>query len=149
MARGRLVSIGEAVGIIAAQSIGEPGTQLTMRTFHIGGAASRRIEQSTLEARNEGYVKLTNVKVVLNKDDQPVVMNRNGDVSIIDEAGREREKYPVIYGAKLKVTNGQKVEEGQILAEWDPYTTPILSEVSGRDKIRRHCRRRDHAGARR
>jgi DNA-directed RNA polymerase subunit beta' len=135
LARGRLVSIGEAVGIIAAQSIGEPGTQLTMRTFHIGGAASRRIEQSTLEARNEGYIKLTNVKVVMNKDDQPVVMNRNGDVSIVDEVGREREKYPVVYGAKLKVTNGQKVQEGQTLGEWDPYTTPILSEVSGKIKF--------------
>ena len=80
LARGRLVSIGEAVGIIAAQSIGEPGTQLTMRTFHIGGAASRRVEQSTLEARNEGYVKLVNVKMVLNKEGQPVTMNRNGEM---------------------------------------------------------------------
>jgi DNA-directed RNA polymerase subunit beta' len=135
LARGRLVSIGEAVGIIAAQSIGEPGTQLTMRTFHIGGAASRRAEQSTLEARNEGYVKLLNVKMVLNKEGQPVTMNRNGEVVLLNEAGHEREKYPVIYGAKLKVTDGQKVGEGQILAEWDPYTTPILSEVSGKVKF--------------
>jgi DNA-directed RNA polymerase subunit beta' len=135
LARGRLVSIGEAVGIIAAQSIGEPGTQLTMRTFHIGGAASRRVEQSTLEARNEGYIKLVNVKMVLNKEGQPVVMNRNGEILITNEAGHEREKYPVIYGAKLKVTEGEKVTEGQILAEWDPYTTPILSEVSGKVKF--------------
>ncbi len=135
LARGRLVSIGEAVGIIAAQSIGEPGTQLTMRTFHIGGAASRRVEQSTLEARNEGYVKLMNVKMVLNKEGQPVAMNRNGEVVLLNEAGHEREKYPVIYGAKLKVADGQKVSEGQILAEWDPYTTPILSEVSGKVKF--------------
>jgi DNA-directed RNA polymerase subunit beta' len=135
LARGRLVSIGEAVGIIAAQSIGEPGTQLTMRTFHIGGAASRRVEQSTLEARNEGYIKLMNVKMVLNKEGQPVVMNRNGEILIANEAGHEREKYPVIYGAKLKVTEGEKVAEGQILAEWDPYTTPILSEVSGKVKF--------------
>ena len=120
LARGRLVSIGEAVGIIAAQSIGEPGTQLTMRTFHIGGAASRRVEQSTLEARNEGYVKLVNVKMVLNKEGQPVVMNRNGEVLLVNEAGHEREKYPIIYGAKLKVAEGQKVSEGQTLAEWDP-----------------------------
>ncbi len=135
LARGRLVSIGEAVGIIAAQSIGEPGTQLTMRTFHIGGAASRRVEQSTLEARNEGYVRLVNVKMVLNKEGQPVIMNRNGEVLLVNEAGHEREKYPIIYGAKLKVTDGQKVTEGQTLAEWDPYTTPILSEVSGKIKF--------------
>ena len=134
-ARARLVSIGEAVGIIAAQSIGEPGTQLTMRTFHIGGAASRRVEQSTLEARNEGYVKLVNVKMVLNKEGQPVVMNRNGEVLLVNEAGHEREKYPIIYGAKLKVADGQKVSEGQTLAEWDPWTTPILSEVSGKVKF--------------
>ncbi len=135
LARGRLVSIGEAVGIIAAQSIGEPGTQLTMWTFHIGGAASRRVEQSTLEARNEGMVKLHSVKVVLNKEGQPIVMNRNGEVAIVDAAGREREKYPIIYGAKLRVADGQKVSEGTILAEWDPYTIPILSEVSGRVKF--------------
>ena len=135
LARGRLVSIGEAVGIIAAQSIGEPGTQLTMRTFHIGGAASRRVEQSTLEARNEGIVKLHSVKVVLNKEGQPIVMNRNGEVALVDAAGREREKYPIIYGAKLRVADGQKVSEGHILAEWDPYTIPILSEVSGRVKF--------------
>ncbi len=135
LARGRLVSIGEAVGIIAAQSIGEPGTQLTMRTFHIGGAASRRVEQSTLESRNEGIVKLHNVKVVLNKDGQPIVMNRNGEVAIVDAAGREREKYTIIYGAKLRVADGQKVAEGHTLAEWDPYTIPILSEVSGRVKF--------------
>ena len=135
LARGRLVSIGEAVGIIAAQSIGEPGTQLTMRTFHIGGAASRRVEQSTLEARNEGMVKLHSVKVVLNKEGQPIVMNRNGEAAIVDAAGREREKYPIIYGAKLRVKDGQKVPEGHILAEWDPYTIPILSEVSGRVKF--------------
>jgi DNA-directed RNA polymerase subunit beta' len=135
LARGRLVSIGEAVGIIAAQSIGEPGTQLTMRTFHIGGAASRRVEQSTLEARNEGYVKLVNVKMVLNKEGQPVVMNRNGEILLVNEAGHEREKYPIIYGAKLKVADGQKVSEGQTLAEWDPWTTPILSEVSGKVKF--------------
>ena len=102
LARGRLVSIGEAVGIIAAQSIGEPGTQLTLRTFHIGGAASRRVEQSTLEARKEGYVELANVRVVLNRDGIPVVMNRNGEIAIVDEAGRDRERYIVTYGAKLK-----------------------------------------------
>lgn len=135
LARGTLVSIGEAVGIIAAQSIGEPGTQLTMRTFHIGGTASRRVEQSTLEARYEGYVVLQNLKLVDNREGVPVVMNRNGEIAIVDEMGREREKYPLIYGAKLKVKEGEFVKEGQILAEWDPYTTPILSEVSGRVKF--------------
>ncbi len=135
LARGRLVSIGEAVGIIAAQSIGEPGTQLTMRTFHIGGAASRRVEQSTLEARNEGFIKLLNVKIVMNRDDIPVVMNRNGEIALVDETGRERERYPMIYGARLKVSEGQHVLEGQPLAEWDPYTTPMLSETSGKIKF--------------
>lgn len=135
LARGRLVSIGEAVGIIAAQSIGEPGTQLTMRTFHIGGTATRRIEQSTLEVRNEGYVKLINVKTIINKEGVPVVMNRNGEIAIVDDSGREREKYPVIYGAKLKHKENDYVKEGDILAEWDPYTTPILSEVSGKIKF--------------
>ena len=136
LARGRLVSIGEAVGIIAAQSIGEPGTQLTMRTFHIGGAASRRAEQSTLEARNEGYVKLVNVKMVLNKEGQPVTMNRNGEIILLNEAGHEREKYPVIYGAKLKVVDGQKVSEGQILAEWDPYYDPDPLGGVGQGEVR-------------
>jgi DNA-directed RNA polymerase subunit beta' len=135
LSRGRLVSIGEAVGIVAAQSIGEPGTQLTMRTFHIGGAASRRVEQSTLEARNEGHLKLINVKAVVNRDNVTVVMNRNGEVAILDEAGRERERYPVIYGARLKANDGDFVREGQILAEWDPYTIPILSEESGKIKF--------------
>jgi len=123
------------VGIIAAQSIGEPGTQLTMRTFHIGGAASRRVEQSTLEARNDGYVKLLNVKTIQNREGIPVVMNRNGEIAIEDETGREREKYHVIYGARLKIEEGQRVKSGHVLAEWDPYTIPILSEVSGKVKF--------------
>jgi DNA-directed RNA polymerase subunit beta' len=134
LARGRLVSIGEAVGIIAAQSIGEPGTQLTMRTFHIGGAASRRVEQSTLETRNDGIVKFINVRAILNREDVPVVMNRNGEIAIMDDAGRERERYSIIYGAKLRVSDGQTVEEGETLAEWDPYTIPILSEETGKIK---------------
>ena len=135
LARGRLVSIGEAVGIIAAQSIGEPGTQLTMRTFHIGGTASRRVEQSKLEARNEGHVILINVKVITDRDGVPVVVNRNGEIAIVDEAGRERERYPIIYGAKLKESDGQFITKGQTLAEWDPYTIPILSEESGKVKF--------------
>jgi DNA-directed RNA polymerase subunit beta' len=135
LARGRLVSIGEAVGIVAAQSIGEPGTQLTMRTFHIGGAASRRVEQSTLEAGSNGYVKIINVKIIPNRDGIPVVMNRNGEIAIVDEAGNERKRYPVIYGAKLLFKEKEQVKEGQTVAEWDPYTIPILSEVSGKVKF--------------
>ncbi|MFH1757102.1 MAG: DNA-directed RNA polymerase subunit beta' [Pseudomonadota bacterium] len=135
LARGQMVNIGEAVGIIAAQSIGEPGTQLTMRTFHIGGTASRRAEQTTLQPRNDGRVKFINLSTVRNKDGDWVVMNRNGELAIIDETGRERERYPIIYGAKVKVGNGQLVKGGDLIAEWDPYTIPILTEGSGRIKF--------------
>ncbi|MBI1909004.1 MAG: DNA-directed RNA polymerase subunit beta' [Deltaproteobacteria bacterium] len=131
LARGHMVNIGEAIGVIAAQSIGEPGTQLTMRTFHIGGTASRRVEQSMLESRNEGTVHFHNLKTVVNKEGSLIVMNRNGEVSIMDSAGREREKYPLIYGAKLFVKEGQTVKTGALVAEWDPYTIPILTEVAG------------------
>jgi len=135
LARGRLVNMGEAIGIIAAQSIGEPGTQLTMRTFHIGGTASRRAEQTTLECRIDGRVKFINLKSVKNREGNLIVMNRNGEIAILDESGRERRRYSVIYGAKLKVKDGQKVKEGEILAEWDPYSIPVLTEVSGRVKF--------------
>jgi len=135
LARGQLVNIGEAVGIIAAQSIGEPGTQLTMRTFHIGGTASRRAEQTTLQPRNDGRVKFINLSTVRNKEGDAVVMNRNGELAIVDETGRERERYPIIYGAKIKVENGRPVKGGGLIAEWDPYTIPILTEASGRVKF--------------
>ncbi len=135
LARGRLVNVGEAIGIIAAQSIGEPGTQLTMRTFHIGGTASRRAEQTTLECRIDGRVKFINLKSVKNREGNLIVMNRNGEIAIVDENGRERRRYSVIYGAKLKVKDGQKVKEGEILAEWDPYSIPVLTEISGRVKF--------------
>ena len=135
LARGQLVNNGEAVGIIAAQSIGEPGTQLTMRTFHIGGTASRRAEQTALQARNDGKVKFVNISTVRNKDGDLVVMNRNGELAIVDESGRERERYPIIYGAKIKVEHGKAVKGGDLIAEWDPYTIPILTEVSGRVKF--------------
>jgi len=138
LARGHMVNHGEAIGVIAAQSIGEPGTQLTMRTFHIGGTASRRAEQTTLEARNDGFLKFVNVSTVINKDGDLVVMNRNGEVAIVDypEGGdkgreRERERYPVVYGAKLKKKGGARIKGGELLAEWDPYTIPILTEVGG------------------
>ncbi len=135
LARGQMVNIGEAVGIIAAQSIGEPGTQLTMRTFHIGGTASRRAEQTTLQPRNDGRVKFINLSTVRNKGGDWVVMNRNGELALADETGRERERYPIIYGAKIKVENGQLVKGGDLIAEWDPYTIPILTEGSGRVKF--------------
>ncbi len=135
LARGRLVNVGEAIGIIAAQSIGEPGTQLTMRTFHIGGAASRRAEQTTLESGIDGKIKFINLKTVKNREGNLVVMNRNGEIAIMDETGRERRRYSVIYGATLKVKDGQKVKEGDLLAEWDPYSIPVLTEVSGRVKF--------------
>ncbi len=134
LARGRKVNIGEAVGVIAAQSIGEPGTQLTMRTFHIGGTASRRAEQSTVENRNPGVVKFLNVNTAKKKDGTLIVMNRNGEVVLTDDQGRERERYGVVYGAKMLVKDGHKIEGNTLLAEWDPYSMPIITEVAGRVK---------------
>jgi len=131
LARGRLVNNGEAVGVIAAQSIGEPGTQLTMRTFHIGGTASRRAEQSSLEVKTKGSVRFHNVNTVINKEGHLTVMNRNGEIVVVDANNREREKYPVVYGAKLLVKEGDPVEKGKLIAEWDPYSTPIVTETSG------------------
>jgi len=132
LARGKPVETGEAVGIIAAQSIGEPGTQLTMRTFHIGGAATKLVEQTILEAKTSGTVKFINLSTVRNREGSLVVMNRNAGIAIVDARGREKEKYSLVYGAKLKVEDGQKVEAGQRLVEWDPYSTPIITEVGGR-----------------
>jgi DNA-directed RNA polymerase subunit beta' len=132
LASGALVEIGEAVGVIAAQSIGEPGTQLTMRTFHIGGTASRQVEQSTLQAKNSGAVRYHNLRTVTNRDGAIVVMNRNGILALEDEQGREKERYQVVYGARLRVKDGQQIERGEKLVEWDPYTLSILSEVNGR-----------------
>jgi DNA-directed RNA polymerase subunit beta' len=130
LARGYVVNIGEAVGVIAAQSIGEPGTQLTMRTFHIGGIGQVRTEQSTLESRNEGTVRLENTQTV-QKQGYLVVMNRHGELVLTDDAGRERERYQLTYGAKLLVENGQKVAGKTLLSEWDPFSMPILTEVGG------------------
>jgi len=131
LARGHLVNLGEAVGVIAAQSIGEPGTQLTMRTFHIGGAASRRAEQTALEARYDGSLKFINLNTVDDEAGLPVVMNRKGEVAVVDAAGRERERYSLVYGAHLTRQEGAPVKTGDILAEWDPYTVPIVTEVGG------------------
>jgi DNA-directed RNA polymerase subunit beta' len=135
LARGRKVNIGEAVGVIAAQSIGEPGTQLTMRTFHIGGAATRKAEASTIENRHPGVVKFHGLNIVKKKDGSQVVMNRNGEVVIVDETGRERERYGVVYGAILGVKEGQKIAAGEKLAEWDPFAMPIVAEVAGTIKF--------------
>ena len=131
LSHGHEVNIGEAVGIIAAQSIGEPGTQLTMRTFHIGGTASKRVEHTTIQPRNQGQVKFINVKTVENQAGNLVVMNRNGEIAILGKGGREVERYPIIYGATLRAREGQKVRPDQVLAEWDPFTIPIITEVSG------------------
>ncbi len=132
LGRSEAVEKGESVGIIAAQSIGEPGTQLTMRTFHIGGAASKVVEQTILGAKNSGTIKFINISTVKNREGLLVVMNRNGSIAVVDAKGREKEKYSVVYGAKLMVNNGQKVEIGQKLVEWDPYSTPILTELGGK-----------------
>jgi DNA-directed RNA polymerase subunit beta' len=132
LARGRLVNNGEAVGVIAAQSIGEPGTQLTMRTFHIGGAASRHAEQSNLMTKTKGTLKFFNVNTVVSRDGSLVVMSRNGEITVNDANGRERERYALVYGAKLMLKEGAAVERGTLVAEWDPYSTPILSEVGGK-----------------
>ena len=131
LATGKLVELGEATGVIAAQSIGEPGTQLTMRTFHIGGTATRVAEQFKLDARNNGFVKFINLSTVKSKDGNLVVMNRNGSIAVADEKGRECERYQVVYGAKLKVEEGQPVTLGQVMVEWDPYTFSILTETGG------------------
>ena len=131
LARGTSVNIGEAVGVIAAQSIGEPGTQLTMRTFHIGGAAQRGAEQSSIEAMIDGKIKLVDASLVTAPDGNRVVMNRNSELILLDAQDRERSKYRLQYGARLFIKNGDKVKAGAKLAEWDPYTMPIVSEVKG------------------
>jgi len=136
LAHGAKVEIGQAVGILAAQSIGEPGTQLTMRTFHIGGTASRRVEQADIRARVDGTVKFVNINVVQKDGHRFVVMNRRGgEISIIGETGRERERFPVIYGAHIEIKDGSEVEAGDLLVTWDPFTTPIITEVDGTVKF--------------
>jgi DNA-directed RNA polymerase subunit beta' len=131
LATGRFVEMGEAVGVIAAQSIGEPGTQLTMRTFHIGGTATRVTEQSKVEARNNGFVKYIDLKVVEGRGKTLIAMNRSGLIAVVDEKGREKERHHVVYGARFKVEDGQPVTMGQTMVEWDPYTFSILTETGG------------------
>src|ERR1700678_2044182 len=131
LASGRMVELGEAVGVIAAQSIGEPGTQLTMRTFHIGGTASRVSDASHIEAKNTGAVRFINHVTVRSKDGGLVAMNRNGSIAIVDDKGREKERYAIVYGAKLKIEDGAKVSQGDRLGEWAPYTFSLLTEIAG------------------
>ncbi|MDD2966259.1 MAG: DNA-directed RNA polymerase subunit beta' [Desulfovibrionaceae bacterium] len=131
LARGHLVNIGETVGIIAAQSIGEPGTQLTMRTFHIGGTASGTVEKNKFEAQTPGRVILHRVKLVQNRDGQQLVLGKSGQLTVVDAQGREREKYILPNGARLHVADQQEVTKGVVLAEWDPFNEPLVSEVGG------------------
>ncbi|MDR3074011.1 MAG: DNA-directed RNA polymerase subunit beta' [Deltaproteobacteria bacterium] len=135
LARGHMVNIGETVGIIAAQSIGEPGTQLTMRTFHSGGTASREIERSSIEAQHTGRVILSRVKAIMNRDGQFLVIGKSGQISIVDEQGREREKYILPNGSRLTVQEGDTVKKGALLAEWDPFNEPFVAEVDGAAKF--------------
>ncbi|QEP42611.1 DNA-directed RNA polymerase subunit beta' [Ectothiorhodospiraceae bacterium BW-2] len=135
LARGHQVNVGEAVGVIAAQSIGEPGTQLTMRTFHIGGAASRSAAISNIQNKKAGSVRLHNNKSVTHKDGYSVAVSRSGELAIIDDQGREIERYKVPYGARINATEGQGVEAGTILANWDPHTHPVITEIDGRVQL--------------
>ena len=136
LSRGVAIEVGESIGIIAAQSIGEPGTQLTMRTFHIGGAATKVIEQATIDAKNSGYIKFIDLNAVKNKEGHLIVLNRNALITVVEkpekDSGREKEKYNLVYGARILVEEKQKVEAGQKLVEWDPFSTPILTEIGGK-----------------
>ena len=131
LAKGRLVSTGESVGVVAAQSIGEPGTQLTMRTFHIGGAASRSVAANSIEVKTSGTAKYHNLNVVKNSNEDNVVISRSGELGILDESGREKERYKIPYGAVITINDEDKVEMGQTTVSWDPYTTPIITETAG------------------
>ena len=131
LARGRSISIGEAVGVIAAQSIGEPGTQLTMRTFHIGGAASRAAAASSVEIRNRGLIRFHHIKTVQHERGHLVAVSRSGEIGVVDDFGRERERYKIPYGATITVKEGDSVVSGQVVATWDPHTHPVVTEVAG------------------
>ncbi|CAG0942247.1 hypothetical protein BROC_01795, partial [Candidatus Brocadiaceae bacterium] len=131
LGRGHLVNIGEAVGVIAAQSIGEPGTQLTMRTFHIGGAASRSAAISNVQVKSAGTIRLSNLKSVVNSKGNLVAVSRSGEVGVVDDYGRERERYKIPYGSELSAKEGERVSAGDIIVNWDPHTHPIITEVDG------------------
>src|SRR6185437_15352453 len=131
LATGRMAGLGEAVGIIAAQSIGEPGTQLTLRAFHIGGAASRVVKRSQVIAAHDGHVRFYNVRLLKNKEGQMIVVSRNAEISIKEESGKEREHHRLPYGARMKVTENKQVTKSTLVAEWDPHALPIVSEFDG------------------
>ncbi|WP_448548169.1 DNA-directed RNA polymerase subunit beta' [Thalassotalea fusca] len=135
LARGHLINQGEAIGVVAAQSIGEPGTQLTMRTFHIGGAASRASAENSVQVKNTGTLKLQNAKFVNNSEGRIVITSRSSELTVIDELGREKERYKVPYGSVLTKNDGEAIEAGEIVANWDPHTHPIITEVAGRIKF--------------
>jgi DNA-directed RNA polymerase subunit beta' len=131
LATGHLVNVGEAIGVIAAQSIGEPGTQLTMRTFHFGGAASHAVESNVSNSRFTGIVKFENLRTVPNREGQPVVLSRTGEVQILADDGAIKEKYPIVYGSTMSVKDGERINAGAMLAQWDTFTVPIIAEVAG------------------
>ena len=131
LAKGRLVSVGESVGVVAAQSIGEPGTQLTMRTFHIGGAASRSVAANSIEVKTKGLARYHDLKIVENTKGENVIVSRSGELGVYDENGREKERYKIPYGAVISIKDGEEVEMGQTTVTWDPYTTPIITETAG------------------
>ena len=136
LARGEIVNHGESVGVVAAQSIGEPGTQLTMRTFHIGGAASREAAADNISVKVGGTVRLQNVRLVARTDGTHVAVSRSGEFAVLDVNGRERERHKVPYGTVLSVADGNRVEPGQVVANWDPHTHPVISEVAGQVQFR-------------
>ena len=132
LASGRLINTGEAVGVIAAQSIGEPGTQLTMRTFHFGGTITHKVEKNVVDSNFSGRIRFKNVRIVLNREGKPVVLSRNGEIEVIDkQSGKMRANYPIAYGSILTVQDGDEVDAGAALGEWDPFSVPIIAEVSG------------------
>lgn len=135
LARGHLINMGESVGVIAAQSIGEPGTQLTMRTFHIGGAASRAASASDISIKSSGTIRMHNIKLVQHKNGHNVAVSRSGELGIVDDQGRERERYKISYGATISVNDGDSVNSGQVVATWDPHTHPIITEVAGKVQL--------------
>ena len=135
LARGHRVNTGEAVGVMAAQSIGEPGTQLTMRTFHVGGAASRASAENSIQVRNHGTIRFHNIKSVEHVDGHRVAVSRSAEIGVADDLGRERERYKVPYGAQILVRNGDKVDQGQVIAKWDPHTHPLITEVAGKARF--------------
>ena len=135
LARGHLVNEGESVGVMAAQSIGEPGTQLTMRTFHIGGAASGSVATNSIMIKSNGLIKFKKIKTIKKKDGTNVTITRSAELAVVDEAGRQKELYKIPYGASLNVSEGDKVEAGQTIATWDPHTRPIVTEQAGKAKL--------------